>query len=124
MLFPMWTYNQSNGNLSRGGALAGAGYSGAEPNGKNNPAMQNVPDVGPIPQGTYTIDQPFDSTTHGPYALALVPSSENQMFGRRGFLMHGDSSEHLGAASEGCIIMARHIREIVWESGDHELQVV
>ena len=38
--------------------------------------------------------------------------------------MHGDSIEHPGAASEGCIIVARPIREQVWESGDRKLQVI
>jgi len=34
------------------------------------------------------------------------------------------SIEHPGAASEGCIIVARPIREQVWESGDRKLQVI
>lgn len=120
----MWTYNQSNGNLSRSGDLVGTGYSGAEPDGKNNPLLESVPDVGPIPRGIYEIDEPFDSSVHGPYALALIPAEGNTMYGRGGFMMHGDSLEHPGAASEGCIIMPRSIRETVWQSGDHELQVV
>ena len=33
------------------------GYSG-HGEGKNNPAMQKVPNVGPIPVGKYTIGQP------------------------------------------------------------------
>jgi Protein of unknown function (DUF2778) len=120
----MWTYSQATGKLSRNGTLAAIGYSGAEPNGKNNPAMQEVHDVGPIPQGHYTIDAPFDSTLHGPYALPLIPASANEMFGRSGFLCHGDSVEHPGAASEGCIIMPRPVRQAIWQSGDRELQVV
>lgn len=121
----MWTYNQANGNLSRNGAVAGIGYSGAEPDGKNNPSLQASHNVGPIPQGKYTIEgPPFSSSRHGPFVLRLEPDEGNEMFGRSGFLMHGDNIEHPGTASEGCIIMPRAVRETVWKSGDIELQVV
>lgn len=120
----MWTYDQFTGMLcAPDGTLAAVGYSGAG-DGKNNPAMQNVPDVGPIPQGTYTISQPYNSPEHGPFAMPLIPSPANAMFGRSGFLMHGDSLEHPGCASEGCIIMPPQVRQAVWASGDRELQVV
>jgi hypothetical protein len=46
------------------------------------------------------------------------------MFGRDGFLIHGDSVEHPGTASHGCIIMSRAIREAIAQSDDHELNVV
>jgi hypothetical protein len=120
----MWTYAQLSGQLfDNGGGLTGVGYSGS-PTGKNNPAMQNVADVGPIPQGQYTIGAPHDTPQHGPYVLSLTPAAQNQMFGRDGFLMHGDSVAHPGTASEGCIIMQLAIRQKVWNSGDHELKVV
>lgn len=120
----MWTYEQKTGRLvNAAGALVATGYSGA-PAGKNNPDMQNVQAVGPIPQGEYTVGTPFNAATHGPFAMHLNPYPSNEMFGRSGFLMHGDSLEHPGAASEGCIIMPRAIRETVWNSNDHRLQVV
>ena len=99
------------------------GYSGA-PEGKNNPAKQSVPMVGPIPQGTYVIGTPFDSPEHGPHAMHLSPDPANDMFGRSGFLMHGDSIEHPGCASEGCIIMPRDVREQVSASPDKLLAVL
>ena|ERR1035437_5329862 len=99
------------------------GYSGAGA-GKNNPAMQKVYDVGPIPRGKYLIDVPVDTVTHGPYVLRLEPDDRNVMFGRAGFLIHGDSVVNPGSASEGCIIMPRFARERIWESLDHELEVV
>jgi hypothetical protein len=37
--------------------------------------------------------------------------------------MHGDSKEHPGCASQGCIILPRPVREQVWHSGDRELEV-
>lgn len=124
----MFFYSQTTGTLSQTvdtlKTVLGTGYSGAEPTGKNDPLMQSVPDIGPIPQGFYTIGIPFDSPEHGPHAMHLLPDAENRMYGRSGFLMHGDSIEHPGCASEGCIIMARPIREKVSASGDIRLQVI
>jgi hypothetical protein len=90
----------------------GYGYSGFH-EGKNNPDMEDVHDVGPIPRGDYAIGAPFDSPTHGPLAIPLTPLSRTQTFGRSGFLMHGDSIEHPGEASHGCIIMPHYVREHV-----------
>lgn len=117
-----WLYGQADGKLIRNGQLAGVGYSGLGA-GKNNPTMQSVKGVGPIPQGVYRIGDPFDSEEHGPFALPLAPDAANQMFGRAGFLIHGDSIEHPGAASEGCIILPRLVREAIAASGDRGLQV-
>ena len=72
----MWTYAQKTGALLRNGQAAGTGYSGFD-NGKNNPAMQAVSNVGPIPQGSWTIvGPPFNSPDHGPYVLRLEPAPE------------------------------------------------
>ena len=119
-----WTYTQSTGVLldANENQIA-TGYSGS-PEGKNDPTKQNIHDVGPIPRGSYTIGEPFSSSLHGPFCMPLEPDPANDMFGRDGFLMHGDSMEHPGCASEGCIIMQRPIREQVWASTDHILQVV
>jgi Protein of unknown function (DUF2778) len=119
-----WKYQQSTGWLLGTDGSVFKGYSGAEPEGFNNPAMQEVHNIGPIPQGMYTIEAPMDTEAHGPYALPLIPVEGNQMFGRSSFLMHGDSIESPGTASEGCVIMARAIRQIVWNSTDHVLQVI
>ena len=119
----MWIYNQSNGTFSQDGQVVGHGYSGLGV-GKNNPALQNLADVGPIPQAIYEIGPPFDTTTHGPHVMALSPAEGANTFGRSGFLIHGDSMEHLGAASHGCIILAHDVRVLVSSSGDTQLQVV
>lgn len=120
----MWNYQQSTGKLSDlTGALVGIGYSGHE-SGKNNPAMQSHRGLGPIPCGVYIVGLPFDSPEHGPYCLRLTPQPENEMFGRSGFLMHGDSIVHPGMASLGCIIQLHATRQRVWESGDHLLEVI
>jgi Tlde1 domain len=120
----MWTYAQKTGELLQNGQRVGAGYSGLD-NGKNNPSMQAVADLGPIPQGNWTIvGPPVNTTTHGPFVLRLEPADDTNLFGRSGFLMHGDSIENPGTASHGCIIMPRTVREQVWQSGDTSLQVV
>jgi len=119
-----WTYSQTSGTLAQDTSEVATGYSGAG-EGKNNPAMQNVHNAGPIPTGDWTIaGPPSDSPTHGPYVLRLTPAPETETFGRSGFLMHGDSKEHPGTASQGCIIVPRAVREKVWKSGDRDLKVV
>jgi len=121
----MWTHKQSTGELFAPltGEVVDIGYSGFE-EGKNNPAMQHVRMVGPIPEGFYTIEEPRDTAEHGPYAMPLMPDETNEMFGRSGFLIHGDSVLHLGAASEGCPIHSHAARIRVWASGDHRLRVI
>lgn len=81
-------------------------------------------DWGPIPQGIYTMNPPEDSPTHGPYVLWLIPGEGNEMFHRSGFGIHGDSKEHFGLASEGCIVYAQPGRIALWESNEHRIQVV
>jgi hypothetical protein len=56
--------------------------------------------------------------------MPLTPASDNQMFGRSAFLIHGDAASHPGAASCGCIVMALVARQLIWKSGDHQLKVV
>ncbi len=119
-----WTYCQKTGELQQDGQPVATGYSGAG-DGKNNPAMENVHNVGPIPQGHWTIvGPPVNTEQHGPYVLSLKPAAETLTFGRDGFLLHGDSKESPGCASQGCIIMPRAAREQVWKSDDADLNVV
>lgn len=120
-----WIYQQSTGELTHNGTPAGKGYSG-HGEGVNNPAMEAVPDEGPIPRGVWVIGHPFDSPRLGPFVMALTPMPATDTYGRGGFFMHGDSVEHPGqeCASEGCIIMSRAVREQVNASGDPVLEVV
>lgn len=60
----------------------------------------------------------------GPFAIPLIPDPSNEMYGRGDFYCHGDSIENPGCASEGCVILPRTVRETIWNSTDHELQVV
>jgi hypothetical protein len=58
-----WQYQQSTGQLSHNNIPIASGYSGHD-NGVNNPDLQNVHNVGPIPQGSYIICDPMDPPDH------------------------------------------------------------
>lgn len=119
-----WTYAQKTGELRQDGKHVANGYSGAGP-GKNNPCMENLQNVGPIPRGDWTIaGPPVNTEDHGPYVLTLKPSAVTKTFDRTEFRMHGDSKESPGCASHGCVIMPRPVREQVWKSGDRDFEVV
>ena len=117
-----WTYKQSTGELSHNGVVARQGYSGNGA-GKNNPDYQMMRGVGPIPQGVYDIGTPHTSSHVGSYAMSLTPQPGTDTFVRSAFYMHGDSVQHPGTASEGCVIMDHDTRVRVWTSGDRELRV-
>lgn len=100
------------------------GYAGSG-TGRENPNMENQHNVRPLPRGKYTIvSSPFCRPTTGAYSLRLEPNSGNNMYGRFGFLNHGDSRNHPGAASTGCTVMARPIRERIWQGRDREIEVI
>jgi len=124
-----WTYEQATGKLlDPSGEHIVTGYAGGNcgknPEGVNNPDMQDQACIGPLPQGVYTFTDTEDSPKLGPFAILLIPDPDNEMFGRSTFRMHGDSIAHPGAASEGCIIMPRAVREKVFNSGDNTITVV
>lgn len=119
----MWIWLQKPGVLRHGDFQRATGYSGHD-EGKNKPELQHVPNVGPIPQGAWLIGTPSESKAHGPLALHLVPLTGTNTFGRSGFLCHGDSSEHPGEASEGCIILPRPVRDELYASTDKLLIVL
>lgn len=122
----MWTYSQRTSLLKREGVEIATGYSGYAL-GKNNPALQQVHDIGPIPRGSWLIGAPEhvqDVGPHGPFVLRLSPKDGTETYGRAGFLIHGDSVAHMGTASHGCIILPRHTREEIAATHDTELEVM
>jgi hypothetical protein len=44
--------------------------------------------------------------------------------GRTHFLIHADSTNHPGDASEGCIVLSHPIGQAIAASGDTEIEVV
>ena len=137
-----WVYSQSTGTLSHYNMsfqsppttlqstpngpnpnYVGSGYSG-HGSGLNNPQMQNVPNTGPIPQGTYGIGSGHYSPTTGPNTMNLTPLSGTNTFGRDLFRIHGDNAAQNHTASEGCIVASPAVRNQVNNSNDHKLWVV
>lgn len=125
----MFMYQQSSGAMTKTFSL---GYSGAG-EGKNNPAFENHPDLGPLPKGDYLMEVIKDSNGvwidyEGKKApvIRLFSSPENVMFGRSGFLIHGDSISNPGTASKGCVIENHADRVAIAhavEAGDNRLRV-
>jgi hypothetical protein len=121
-----WWYNQRTGDLdyvdgSEVVRRLGRGYSGLGA-GLNNPDMQHVRDTGPIPRGLYTIGGQQDiGRLHG--AMRLEPDPANNMYGRWGFLIHGDDGSGAQDASRGCIVLPPGVRRRIAASRDRRLRV-
>jgi hypothetical protein len=120
----MWTYSQSTGAIANAkGEVIAHGYSGYL-QGKNNPALQGVRNLGPIPVGKWRMANVINSPHTGPFTIILEPASNTETFGRSAFRIHGDSIKDPGSASHGCIIAPRPTRETMWHSQDREVEVV
>lgn len=124
----MWKYEQDTGNLyNPDGAFVATGYAGGDggkqPDGVNNHELQEVHSVGPLPCGVYSFGFPIEHSQLGPFAIPLQPGPDNEMFGRSGFYMHGDTPAMNHSASDGCIIMPISVRKGCWTSDDHHLIV-
>ncbi len=113
-LFCQCTYSQSTGHLKcvdseTGKTVAEAnGYAGKGA-GKNNPDMQDLPFVGPLPRGNYAIGPARNSPNTGPITIPLTYIGGDEPFpaNRSPNLMriHGDrKGKPPGDASEGCIV--------------------
>jgi hypothetical protein len=117
-----WTYTRSTGTLTNpeGSIVASNVYSGAG-EGRNNPTMENVRNVGPIPRGTYRIGNARHSARTGAISMDLTPESSTSTFGRSAFMIHGDNLTH--TASHGCVILGRPVRQQIDLSSDKGLIV-
>lgn len=119
-----WMWQIREGTMvSPNETISFKGYSGKGEH-KNDWTSTALHNEGPIPAGWYTIGAPVNTLTHGPYVLPLSPHPSNLMYDRSGFLIHGDSVTEPGTASEGCIILNRTERELIWASNDHALLVI
>lgn len=120
----MWTYHQSSGELFKpDGERAGVGYAGFG-EGKNNPALQGVHDIGPLPRGKYWIGPAYEHPKLGRVTMDLRPEPGTNTLGRTDFRIHGDSVKTPGAASHGCIVQGHDVRVAVNASNDKMLEVV
>ncbi len=85
--------------------------------------------IGPIPCGRWRMVDMHDSARVGPCAIVLhALDGHDDDFeartGRGAFRIHGDSIHDPGTASHGCIILPRAVRQTMWRSSDHLLEVV
>lgn len=129
----MHTFKVTSGEWFHNGKLITKGYAGTddgdgvtEPGeGRNDPSMERVRNVGPLPRGGYGIGVPYDST-HGSITMRLYPKPGTNTYGRGGFLIHADMKDPKlrGRASHGCIVLPREAREYIANSQDHDLEVV
>ena len=122
-----WRYHQKTGKLEHADSdgdlvYIATGYSGAG-EGKNNPALEHMANLGPIPRGRYQISAPRTSERTGLYVFDLIPDGHDA-YKRTDFQIHCNHKESPGSASTGCIVLGRAIREMISESDDNQLEVV
>lgn len=127
-----WTYEQKTGKLFHNGGFSATGYSG-HGDGKNNPDMQDKEGIGPLPCGKYRGEVIKEDGVAVDYehkkapVIRLHPDPSNKMFGRAGFLIHGDSISAPGSASLGCMIENHDERLYIArmiDAGDDQFEVV
>ena len=119
-----WVYEQATGRISHGGAPLTTGYSG-HGTGLNNPSAEQRHDMGPIPKGHYKIGPMTASPQTGTFTMVLTPMPATHVYGRSGFAIHADNTQHNHSASTGSIVVIEEAhRAAIWNSGVHELMVV
>lgn len=118
-----WVYKVSSHNFYLNGTYQFDALYAGKPGFKNDSANECVINKGPLPRGTYTIGPAFYHKRTKAYTMRLTPYPENQMCGRDGFLIHGNSGDHPLSASNGCIILGLNGRITINKSTDKILVV-
>jgi hypothetical protein len=118
----MLSYSQKTGLLSNEGVALGYGYAGRD-KGLNNPDYEMVKNTGPIPVGVWEFGIWHNSAEFGPIVCYLRPVGGQNVFGRGGFMIHGDNKKMNYSASEGCIILSRNLRIKIRDSGEKQIVV-
>lgn len=98
------------------------GYSGRNL-GRDNPSLQAVKNIGPIPVGFYYVTLKAHPRFRPP-AYELSPYALTNTHGRAGFWIHGDSFDEPGHASHGCIVIGHAAREWIEHYGVRRLEVI
>ena len=127
----MTTFEISTGKwFLANGTLFGTGFAG-HGDGKNNPDMQGVVGVGPLPIGVYhAVGMREHDPRTGWYTIVLEPEPMTRNYilslGRNPdtFRIHGDSMDHTGESSDGCMVFDRSTRLDFWKGDDKEIHVV
>lgn len=116
-----WFYRISTGAITHDGLKLGTGYSG-HADGRDNPKLLAVAQVGPIPVGNYDVGPAYTHPHLGPVVMNLDPAQGTNTFGRSLFRIHGDNAA--SDASHGCIVVGPAIRRAIAASKDRILEVV
>ena len=126
----MFQFKISTGVMTQNGTFVGDGYSG-DPQHTDMPSAEDLKNEGPLPEGYYEIQLitgsdgiACDYEHKKAPVMRLIPDPDNEMYGRGGFLIHGDLIGNPGAGSHGCIVMPHGAREFIANSGDNRLQVI
>lgn len=122
----MWIYTQSTGELRYGTLTAPVietGYAG-KGEGKNSTAHEQIRNVGPLPRGLWQMGGAYTDKKRGVDVIPLFADKHTELYGRSGFLVHGDKAGAPGTASEGCIILGAKTRRRLALSPDRWLVVV
>ena len=110
------TFSQSSGSVSCTDGMSGdvyyhdRGYAGLG-FGKNNPDMQDVPFIGPLPRGCYRVGKPVSGGSTGDNSMHLTPlfspDDSNSFRDLDSFFIHGKSKNKAkqGKESNGCPIL-------------------
>lgn len=120
-----FVYRQVSPIMTHDGVIMRAStlYSG-HGSGLNNPALEAMANVGPIPAGLWRIIEWLDHyEDKGPIVARLEPVGHDA-HKRSGFLIHGDNSLSNHSASHGCIIADHDLRTAMRAIPDFALQVV
>ena len=91
--------------------LIGYGYSG-QPTFLNDIHKENLQNIGPLPAGMYTITDVYDDPKRGDHTCTLTPMPGTKLYGRSGFLIHGDTATESHDASDGCIVAPLWMRQL------------
>jgi hypothetical protein len=118
-----WKFNICTGTISHDGLNIGRGYSGRG-DGRGNPKLCAVANVGPIPPGKYSIGAAYEHPHLGPVVMNLEPLPGTETHGRSLFRIHGDSLTTPGQASHGCVCCPPAVRRAINASSDKVLEVV
>jgi len=125
----MLIWSQSKGELRRFDEprVLASGYAGTG-EGRNNPALQSVRGVGPLPLGFWRIGKAYNSVNTGPVTIPLYKLDDkpgddiDAVTGRSAFRVHGNNARN--DASRGCIILDRPARIAMDEATDEILWCV
>jgi len=115
------SYSQYWGIILRDNMPVGAAYSG-HGQGLNNPNLETVHSIGPIPKGHWRIVRWYDDPHLGPCVAELEPFGHDA-HGRTAFRIHGDNPSLNHTASDGCIIAGPNVRHTLRDSGATDLVV-